>query len=104
MTEQNVGQILKAFNSIEAKIEQQNSALRELNLKVKTLESQNKQLAQMINKLQTPAAPKNDVEQVALNKQFQASVAKSLDSIEDKSKKAIELIKANAGGKKRAWP
>jgi len=33
MTEQNVGQILKAFNSIEAKIEQQNSALRELNLK-----------------------------------------------------------------------
>ncbi|MFV0449196.1 MAG: hypothetical protein ACK5MF_12165 [Vibrio sp.] len=106
MTEQSVGQILKAINSIEAKIEQQNNVLRDLNLKVKTLESQNKQLAQMIHKLQTPAVAKTDTEQVALNKQFQASVSKSLNSIEDNSKKAIELIKANAGsgGKKRAWP
>lgn len=104
MTEQSVGQILKAFNSIEAKIEEQNSALRELNLKVKALGSQNKQLAQMVHKIQTPAMPKTDAEQVALTKQFQANVSKSLDSIEDKSKKAIELIKANAGGKKRAWP
>jgi len=103
MTDQNIGQILKAFNSIESKIEAQNSALRELNLKVKTLESQNKQLAQMINKMQSPSAPKIDSEQVAQTRQFQTIVTKSLESIEDKSKKTIELVKAS-GGKKRAWP
>ncbi len=113
MTDQSIGQILKAFNSIESKIEEQNNALREINLKVKTLESQNKQLAQMIHKLQTQApsaaAPKaadasSQNAMNALNKQFQENVTKSLDSIEDKSKKAIELIKANGGAKKRAWP
>ncbi len=104
MTDNNIGQILKAFNSIESKIEEQNGTLRELHLKVKTLESQNKQLAQMINKMQKPAAPQTNYELLAQDKQFQTNVTKTLSSIEDKSKKAIELIKANGGGKKRAWP
>lgn len=103
MSDQNIGQILKAFNSIESKIEAQNTTLKELHLKVKTLESQNKQLAQMINKLEKPSAPQTDYEQLAQNKQFQTNVTKSLSSIEDKSKKTMELIKANSG-KKRAWP
>ncbi len=104
MTDNNIGQILKAFNSIESKIDEQNSTLRELQLKVKTLESQNKQLAQMLNKVQKPSAPQTDYEQLAQNKQFQTSVMKSLNAIEDKSKKTMELIKANGGAKKRAWP
>ncbi len=104
MTDQNIGQILKAFNSIESKIEEQNRALRELHLKVKTLESQNKQLAQMINKTQKPSAPQTNYDQLVQDKQFQTHVTKSLSSIEDKSKKALELIKSNGGTKKRAWP
>ncbi|MDW6001828.1 hypothetical protein [Vibrio mangrovi] len=102
MTDQNIGQILQAFNNIESKIQEQNGMLRELTSKVKSLEAQNKQLVQMVHRLQTPSTPP---EQFGQSKaEFQETVTRSLRSLEDKSKKAIELIKANGGGKKRAWP
>ncbi|WNJ94321.1 hypothetical protein RND59_09080 [Vibrio ruber] len=102
MADQNIGQILQSFNNIESRIQEQNSMLRELTAKVKSLEAQNKQLVQMIHQLQSSSSP--PPEQFGQNKaEFQENVTRSLRSIEDKSKKAIELIKAN-GGKKRAWP
>ncbi|MDW6093848.1 hypothetical protein [Vibrio rhizosphaerae] len=102
MTEQNIGQILQSFNNIESRIQEQNAMLRELTAKVKSLEAQNKQLVQMIHQLQSAASTPPELP--GQNKaEFQENVTRSLRSIEDKSKKAIELIKAN-GGKKRAWP
>ncbi len=104
MTERYIEQILKSLKSIEARVEDQNQTVKELHLKVKVLESQNKKLAQMIHKTQTvQSAPKIDSEQVIQTNQFQTTVKNTLHSIEDNSKKALELIKAN-GGKKRAWP
>ncbi|ASA55288.1 hypothetical protein [Vibrio gazogenes] len=102
MADQNIGQILQSFNNIESRIQEQNGMLRELTAKVKSLEAQNKQLVQMIHQLQSHAS--TPPEEYGQSKaEFQEKVTRSLRSIEDKSKKAIELIKAN-GGKKRAWP
>ncbi len=104
MTNQHIEQILRALKSIETRVEEQNHTIKELHLKVNVLENQNKKLAQMIHKTQTAdVTPKNNTEQVIQNKQFQTLVKDTLNSIEDNSKKALELIKAN-GGKKRAWP
>ncbi|MEZ9231230.1 hypothetical protein AB4259_09120 [Vibrio amylolyticus] len=103
MVDQNVGHILQAFNSIESKILEQNTMIKELTVKVNSLESQNKQLVQLVHQLKTPSPT---MDHAAINKNdFQDKVTQSLSSIEDKSKKAIELIKANGGQtKKRAWP
>lgn len=103
MADQSVGHILQAFNSIESKILEQNTMIKELTLKVNALESQNKQLVQLVHQLKTPTT---SIDQLGNNKNdFQDKVTQSLSSIEDKSKKAIELIKANSGNvKKRAWP
>ncbi|PMK03948.1 hypothetical protein [Vibrio sp. 10N.261.55.A7] len=103
MVDQNVGHILQAFNSIGSKLLEQNAMIKELTVKVNSLESQNKQLVQLVQQLKTPSPT---MEQSGVNKSdFQDKVTQSLSSIEDKSKKAIELIKANSGqAKKRAWP
>ncbi len=102
MAEQNIGQILQAFNSIESKLQEQNSTLKELTAKVNSLENQNKQLVQLVNQLRSSSAPQADQ---ANKMEFQTTVTKTLRSIEDKSKKTIELIKANSEKtKKRAWP
>lgn len=100
MAEQNIGQILQAFNSIENKLQEQNSTLRELTAKVDALENQNKQLVQLVHQLRSPATSSADQS----NKmEFQHTVTQTLRSIEDKSKKTIELIKANSDkAKKRA--
>lgn len=104
MVEQNIRQILQAFNTIESKLQEQNGVLRELTAKVNALESQNKQLVQLIHQLQSPSMASVD-QSGQSRREFQDSVTKSLRSLEDKSRKAIELIKANGGkGKKRAWP
>lgn len=104
MVEQNIRQILQAFNTIESKLQEQNGVLRELTAKVNALESQNKQLVQLIHQLQSPSMASVDQSSQS-RREFQDSVTKSLRSLEDKSRKAIELIKANGGkGKKRAWP
>ena len=104
MTNQHIEQILRSLKSIETRVEEQNRTIRELHLKVKVLETQNKKLAQMIHKTQTAqSTPSIDKEQDLQNNQFQLSVKSMLNSIEDNSKKALELIKAN-GGKKRTWP
>ncbi len=104
MTDQYIEQILRSLKSIETRVDEQNRTIRELHLKVNVLETQNKKLAQMIHKTQTvQLTPRNDKEQDLQNNQFQLSVKSMLNSIEDNSKKALELIKAN-GGKKRTWP
>jgi len=103
MAEQNIGQILQAFNSIESKIREQSGMLRELTAQVKALEGQNKQLVQLVHQLKSPSAP--PAEQFDSGKaEFQNSVTKSLKSIEEQSKKTMDMIKANGGAKKRAWP
>ncbi len=104
MTAQHIEQVLRSLKSIEARVEEQNRTIKELHLKVNVLENQNKKLAQMIHKTQTvQSTPRNDKEQDLQNNQFQTSVKSMLNTIDDNSKKALELIKAN-GGKKRAWP
>ncbi|SHE78582.1 hypothetical protein [Vibrio gazogenes] len=103
MPDQNIGQILQSFNNIESRIQEQHGMLRELTAKVKSLEAQNKQLVQMIHQLQSQALSPSPEQYGQSKAEFQEQVTRSLRSIEDKSKKAIELIKAN-GGKKRAWP
>lgn len=100
MSDSNIGQILQAFNSIESKLQEQSVTLKKLSAKVDSLETQNKQLAQLVHKLHSPSTNQPDPSQL----QFQNTVTQNLKSIEDKSKKAIELIKANSGTKKRAWP
>ncbi|MCK6261742.1 hypothetical protein KP803_00480 [Vibrio sp. ZSDE26] len=103
MSDQNVGQILQAFNSIESKLQEQNGMIRELTAKVGLLENQNKKLEQMMLKMKP--AQNSSTDQLGNNGEFQDKVTQSLKSIEDKSKKAIELIKVNGSGvKKRAWP
>ncbi len=103
MAEQNIGQILQAFNSIESKLTEQSSTIRELLAKVNALEGQNKQLVQLVYKLQSPAAPAVDQFEHEQH-EFQDTVNQRLRSIEDQSKKTMELIKASGGSKKRAWP
>lgn len=100
MSDSNIGQILQAFNSIESKLQEQSITLKKLSAKVDSLENQNKQLAQLVYKLHSPSTNQPDPSQL----QFQNTVTQNLKSIEDKSKKTIELIKANSGTKKRAWP
>ncbi len=100
MSDNNIGQILQAFNSIESKLQEQSVTLKKLTAKVDTLETQNKQLAQLVHQSRSPSTNQPDPSQL----QFQNTVTQGLKSIEDKSKKAIELIKANSGTKKRAWP
>ncbi|QMV15447.1 hypothetical protein [Vibrio spartinae] len=103
MPDQNIGQILQSFNNIESRIQEQNGMLRELTAKVKSLETQNQQLVQMVRQLQSQVSSPSPEQYGQSKAEFQETVTRSLRSIEDKSKKAIELIKAN-GGKKRAWP
>ncbi len=101
MPEQNIGQILQAFNSIESKIQDQNQMLKELSAKMNALEQQNKHLVQMVHQLQSPSSHEPlDVH----NHEFEDKVTQQLRSIEDQSKKTMEMIKANGGAKKRAWP
>ncbi|MBD0786300.1 hypothetical protein HUO09_08075 [Vibrio sp. Y2-5] len=103
MAEQNIGQILQAFNSIESKIREQSGLLKALTAQVKALEGQNKQLVQLVHQLKSPSTPPTD--QFESGKaEFQNSVTKSLKSIEEQSKKTMDMIKANGGAKKRAWP
>lgn len=103
MAEQNIGQILQAFNSIESRIKEQNGLLKELTDKVKRLEGQNKQLVQTVQQLKSSSSGPS--EQVDPNKiEFQNSVKQSLKSIENQSKKTMEMVAANSGSKKRAWP
>ncbi len=103
MAEQNIGQILQAFNSIESKIKEQNGLLKDLTAKVKRLEGQNKQLVQIVQQLSASSSGPSD--QVDSNKvEFQNSVKQSLKSIENQSKKTMEMVAANSGNKKRAWP
>ena len=104
MSEQSVGQILQAFNSIESKLKEQNVMIRELTEKVSTLETQNKKMEQLLHQIKTPAN-QQESELAKTTYEFQEKVTQSLRSIEDKSKKSIELIKENSSGKKkRAWP
>lgn len=103
MAEQNIGQILQAFNSIESKIKEQNGMLKDLTAKVKRLEGQNKQLVQIVQQLNSSSAGPS--EQVDTSKvEFQNSVKQSLKSLENQSKKTMEMVAANSGSKKRAWP
>ncbi|MGF1694419.1 hypothetical protein L4C54_01950 [Vibrio lamellibrachiae] len=103
MADQNVGQILQAFNSIESKLQEQNGMIRELTAKVSALEGQNKKLEQLMHQLKSPSSSQTNLS--GKNNEFQDKVTQSLKSIEDKSKKAIELIKVNGSSvKKRAWP
>ncbi len=104
MAEQNIGQILQAFNSIESKIREQSGMLKELTAQVKALEGQNKQLVQLVHQLKSPPSAPPAEPFDALKAEFQNSVTKSLKSIEEQSKKTMDLIKASGGGKKRAWP
>jgi len=100
MPDMNIGQILQAFNNIESKMKEQNVTLQTLVVKVDMLEEQNKELVQLLHQLRTPSTTPPDPQQL----QFQHTVTQNLKSLEDKSKKAIELIKSNGGAKKRAWP
>ncbi len=103
MAEQNIGQILQAFNSIESKIKEQNGLLKELTAKVKHLEGQNKQLVQLVHQLKS--SPSDSNEQIDPSKlEFQASVKKSLKALETQSKKTMDMVAASSGTKKRAWP
>ncbi len=104
MADHTIGQILQAFNSIESKLQEQNGVLRELTAKVNSLEGQNRQLTVLVQKLQcAPPASGELIDQQ--NHEFQDVVTERLRSIEDQSKKALELIKASgSGAKKRAWP
>jgi|GEM_PF-2278964 len=103
MAEQNIGQILQAFNSIESQIKQQNGLLKELTAKVKHLEGQNKQLVQLVHQLKS--SPSEAGQPIDPGKvEFQNSVKKSLKSLESQSKKTMDMVAANNGGKKRAWP
>ncbi len=105
MAEQNIGQILQAFNSIESKIKEQNGLLKDLTTKVKQLESQNKQLVQMVHQLKSSGSGSGPTEQPDAGKmEFQTSVKKSLKSLETQSKKTMEMVAASSGTKKRAWP
>ncbi len=101
MAEQNIGQILQAFMNLESKIKEQNGLLRELTSKVKVLENQNKQLVQLVQRQQQPAASGNSSQQ---SKEFQNTVTQRLRSLEDNSKKTMELIKSNSKAKTRTWP
>ncbi|WGV98785.1 hypothetical protein QF117_02140 [Vibrio sp. YMD68] len=103
MADHNIGQILQAFNSIESQIREQHKMIKELTSKVSSLEAQNKTMAQLIHQLQNPS-PQPTLFDHDRN-EFQVKVMQSLSAIENKSKKTIELIKANsASTKKRAWP
>jgi len=103
MIDHNVGQILQAFNSIESRLQEQNGMIRELTAKVSALEERNKKLEQMMHQLKSP--PSSQADQAGKNHEFQEKVTQSLKSIEDKSKKTIEMLKVSSGGgKKRAWP
>ncbi len=101
MAEQNIGQILQAFMSLESKLQEQNGLIRELTSRVKVLENQNKQLVQLVQRQQQPAASGESSQQ---NKEFQNTVTQRLRSLEDHSKKTMELIKSNNKAKTRAWP
>lgn len=103
MSEHSVGQILKAFNSIKSILQDQNEMIRELTVKVSLLEKQNKKMEQLIYQQKSPPNNKND-EITKKNHEFQEKVTQSLRGIEDRTKKAIDLIKENNNGKKRAWP
>jgi len=104
MSEQSVGQILQAFNSIESKLQEQNGMIRELTEKVRKLENQNKNMEQLLHQIKTPSNQQGS-ELARSNHEFQEKVTQSLKGLEDKSKKALELIKENSGTrKKRAWP
>jgi len=104
MSEQSIGKILQAFNSINSKLQEQNGMIRELTEKVSMLEGKNKKMEQLLHQLNAPSNnPNNELTQK--NHEFQEKVTQSLRGIEDKSKKAIELIKeSNNGRRKRAWP
>ncbi|WP_165313607.1 hypothetical protein [Vibrio ziniensis] len=103
MAEQNIGQILQAFNSIESKIREQSGLLKDLTAQVKVLEGQNKLLVQLVHQMKSPSpAPAEQID--PLKAEFQNSVTKSLKSIEEQSKKTMDMIKANGAGKKRVWP
>ncbi len=104
MSEQSVGQILQAFNSIESKLQEQNGMIRELTAKVSLLEGQNKKMEQLLHQIQSPSNQQN-TELAKNNHEFQEKVTQSLRGLEDKSKKTLELVKENSNSKKkRAWP
>ena len=99
MADQNIGQILKAFNSIEAKLLEQNSMLRALTKKIHSLDAQNQKLEQLIATMRKPS------KELHQHNEFEEKVTQRLSAIEDKSRKTIELIKANSvHATKRAWP
>jgi DNA repair ATPase RecN len=104
MSEQSIGKILQALNSINSKLQEQNWMIRELTEKVSMLEGKNKKMEQLLHQLNAPSNNQNN-ELTQKNHEFQEKVTQSLRGIEDKSKKAIELIKeSNNGRRKRAWP
>jgi flagellar hook-basal body complex protein FliE len=104
MSDKSVGQILQAFNSIKSTLQDQNKMICELTVKVSLLEKQNKKMEQLLYQHNSPQNNQND-ELTKKNYEFQEKVTQSLRGIEDKSKKALELIKENNNGrKKRAWP
>ncbi|CAH0536828.1 hypothetical protein [Vibrio marisflavi] len=104
MSGNNIGQILNAFSKFESKLVEQSGMLKELTAKVNSLENQNKKLVDIVQKMQQSSPTKsNQVDQQKHN--FQDKVEQHLCSIEEKSKKTLELVKSNTGNsKKRAWP
>lgn len=104
MSEQSVGQILQAFNSIKSQLQEQNRMVRELTIKVSTLEGQNKKMEQLLHQIKIPSNEQSS-ELAKKNHEFQEKVTQRLRGIEDQSQKAIDLIKENSNNrKKRAWP
>ncbi|MCL9783372.1 hypothetical protein M9194_18240 [Vibrio sp. S4M6] len=104
MAEQNIAQILSAFNKIEDKLTDQTKILKQLTAKVNHLEGQNSKLTDLLHQLQHSHTLTQETNPSGRS-EFQHKVEQCLTSLESKSKKTLELVKLNSGNvKKRSWP
>lgn len=103
MEKQYVMKLLSALKVIDKKISEQGKAVMELDARIKRIkriEAQNAKIAQMVDagaKGSSTAGAGADL----------SELDERLKGIEEKTAKAVELIRSGAGaggGKKRAWP